>query len=90
MDRTLSKDLPELLKLFPLEDVSPSESNPFEFQNKYEARAAELEIDDDKKKEYENIFDSLDKDADFRATGAACREYFISFIFLINFFNFMF
>eukprot|EP01105_Mastigella_eilhardi_P010128 TRINITY_DN2371_c0_g1_i1.p1 TRINITY_DN2371_c0_g1~~TRINITY_DN2371_c0_g1_i1.p1 ORF type:complete len:507 (-),score=167.34 TRINITY_DN2371_c0_g1_i1:109-1629(-) len=74
MDDVLSTDIPKLLKMFPMENMTAAETNPFEFQNNYEKSADTLGLKAEDKERYTNLFRSLPLTANGRAGGVDVKR----------------
>ena len=73
MDEALSADIPKLVKMFPLEQLPPSQTNPFEFASNYEKSVASLGIKPEEKESYSNVFHTLNL-TNGRAPGVEVRK----------------
>ena len=73
MDEALSADIPKLVKMFPLEQLPPSQTNPFEFASNYEKSVASLGIKTEEKESYSNVFHTLNL-TNGRAPGVEVRK----------------
>ena len=59
MDNVLAADIPKLVKMFPLEQLPPTQTNPFEFASNYERSIAALSLNESDKANYVGVFHSL-------------------------------
>eukprot|EP01105_Mastigella_eilhardi_P007247 TRINITY_DN18750_c0_g1_i1.p1 TRINITY_DN18750_c0_g1~~TRINITY_DN18750_c0_g1_i1.p1 ORF type:complete len:505 (-),score=198.79 TRINITY_DN18750_c0_g1_i1:1420-2934(-) len=73
LDDVIARDIPNLVKMFPLEQVTKAVTNPFEYANNFEKSAGLLDVSDDEKESYRQQFRALNLVSN-RAQGSEVRK----------------
>jgi EH domain-containing protein 1 len=79
-DEALANEIPKLVKMFPLEQqlAAPSETNPFEFASNFERSVAALQITEEDRRTYSDIFRSL-KLVNGKAPGGEVKQQMLQY-----------
>jgi len=77
MDNCISDDIPKLLKMFPLEEVTAQQSNPFERASNFDAASDIISLTDNQREEFSSLFQSLEKMESGRVSGKECRRFLL-------------